>query len=80
MEQAMSDKTQREKLPALTVSVNEAADLLGVSPDTVRRLIADGGEDGLPAFRAGRGKVKSKVLIRRAALDAFIEKRELAGV
>lgn len=61
----------------LTVSVEEGRKLLGVSADTLRRLIADG---EIPAFRAGRGKIKSKVLIRRAALDAFIAKRELAGV
>lgn len=61
----------------LTFSVNEAAEALGMSADTVRRLIADG---EIPAFRAGRGKIKSKVLIRRAALDSFIERREREGV
>jgi excisionase family DNA binding protein len=47
------------------LSTREVADLLGVSPETVKKLVRGG---GLEAFRIG-----SRIRIRRTALDAFIE-------
>ncbi len=61
----------------LTLSIDEAARVIGISRDTLRRMVYDG---ELPAFRAGRGKLRSKILIRRQAVVDFMAKREAAGV
>lgn len=61
----------------LTLSIEDAAQMIGVSRDTVRRAVYDG---ELPAFRAGRGKLRSKILIRRQAVIEFMTKREAVGV
>lgn len=54
--------------PALAVDVNEAAQLLSVSPKTVRREIARG---NLRAVRVGRF-----LRIRTAELNAYLERLE----
>jgi excisionase family DNA binding protein len=56
--------TISELAPLPLRSVRDAASLLGVSPKTVRRLIARG---DLEAVRIG-----SRVLIREADLKAFV--------
>jgi excisionase family DNA binding protein len=66
-----------ESVVTKVVAVAEAAQMLGVSRDTVRRLIADG---DLPAFRCGRGRRKGHVRIRLDAITDFIERREREGV
>lgn len=57
----------------LVVTVREAAEALGCHRDTVRRLIRSG---ELPAFRVGVGTKCGKVVIRRATLESFLDKRE----
>jgi excisionase family DNA binding protein len=59
------------------LGIRDAAKLLSVSADTIRRLVQDG---QLPAMRCGRGRVKGHVRIRRTDLDAFIERRLNEGV
>lgn len=65
------------EVTSLAVGVEEAAALLGVSADTIRRLIRS---QDLPAFRAGTGRRSSKLLIRREAIAGFITRREAQGV
>jgi excisionase family DNA binding protein len=50
---------------ALTISVNEAAQLLGLSPNHCWRLIQSG---ELPSMRLGR-----RVLVPRRALEQLVE-------
>ena len=64
-------------IESLVYGLEQAAQLLDVSVDTMRRLVADG---ALPAFRATRGRTKGHIKIRRAAVEEFITKREAAGV
>lgn len=52
----------------LTLSVDEAAGLLGVAPRTLRSMIAAG---TFPTLRIGR-----RVLVPRAGLDAWIAARQ----
>jgi len=62
---------------SLVFGIKDAAQLLDVSVDTMRRLVADG---ALPAFRATRGRTKGHIKIRRAAVEKFITKREKEGL
>ncbi|MCC6574946.1 MAG: helix-turn-helix domain-containing protein [Planctomycetes bacterium] len=55
------------------LSVVQAAQRLGASPDAVRRMIDDG---GLKAFHIGRGRKRKRLLIREEALIAWISERE----
>lgn len=64
-------------IQSLVIGVDEAAALLDVSTDTIRRLIADG---EIPALRASRGKTKGRLRIPRVAIDTFIQKRVAIGV
>ena len=52
---------------AQACSIREAAELLNVSPDTVRNAVFRG---ELPSFRVGR-----RVLVPRAALDRLLQAR-----
>jgi excisionase family DNA binding protein len=61
-----------DDLEALVYSVPEAAQVLGVSPTTVRRLI---GRGVLPALFLGR-----RILIGRAALARWVDGAEMQGV
>lgn len=61
----------------LVLTKSEAAELLGVSVDTIDRLILAG---LLPALRISAGRKRGRVGIRRTALDAFLADREAEGV
>lgn len=46
--------------------VDEAADLVGMHPDTIRRAVARGENIGFPVFKAGRRYVVPKKPLYRA--------------
>ncbi len=71
----MQDTAQPKEFYTLA----EVAELLGLSGDTARRLVA-GEKPALPAFRVSTGRKRGHIRVRASALNAFIEKRELAGV
>jgi excisionase family DNA binding protein len=58
-------KDSEESLQPAAVSIPEAGKYLGVSPDTVRRLIHAG---DIPHARIG-----ASIRIRRADLDAYLD-------
>lgn len=62
---------------SLVVGKSEAARLLGLSVDTIDRLIAD---RELPAARLSRGRKRGRVMIRVDALRAFVLRREAQGL
>lgn len=68
---------QKHEIVSLAVGIEEAAAMLGMSADTVRRLVKS---QDLPAFRGGTGRRCSKLLIRREAINEFIARREAQGV
>ncbi|MCG3185490.1 MAG: hypothetical protein ICCCNLDF_03723 [Planctomycetes bacterium] len=68
---------QKREIVSLAVGIEEAASLLGVSADTVRRLVKS---QELTAFRGGTGRRCSKLLIRREAINEFVARREAQGV
>lgn len=57
--------------PPLALSLEAAAEALGLSVRTVRRLVASG---QLPASRVGR-----RVLIEASALDALLTRTRIGG-
>jgi excisionase family DNA binding protein len=60
---------QPAEMVPIALSVNEVADLLGCSGDTVRRLIAAGLLDAVqPLGKGGR------VFVGRRAVEAFFER------
>lgn len=58
-------------MESLTISVAEAAQLLGLSPNHTWRLVQNG---ELPSFRLGR-----RVLVPRKALEQLVETAATAG-
>lgn len=71
---------QTANLPApeaLLLSLDDAAQIVGVSRDTIRRAVYAG---ELAVVRPGRGAKKSKIFVRRATLLAWIEHLEMKGV
>lgn len=38
----------------LTMSVDDAAELVGIAPDTIRRAVSRGEDIGFPVIKAGR--------------------------
>ena len=61
----MSTKTAQTVIQSVVLSIPHAGAYLGVSPDTMRRLIRDG---KIPHARIG-----NSIRIRRADLDAYLE-------
>lgn len=54
----------------LTMSVNEAAKLVNISPDTIRAAVRRGEDVGFPVFKAGRAyKVPRRPLLRLMGLE-----------
>lgn len=64
---------QKENLAQrFAFSIKQAAELTGLSEDTIRRAINSG---NLCSFRPGRGKL-GKIMIRREAIDDWIKRLE----
>jgi len=61
----MTAKTAEVSIEPIVLSISQAAAYLGVSPDTVRRLIRGG---TIPHARIG-----NSIRIRRTDLEAYIE-------
>lgn len=61
---------------SLLVSLDEAAALVGVSRDTIRRAVY---AHELAVVRPGRGSKKSKIFVRRQTLLAWLEMLEATG-
>lgn len=55
------------------LTIEQAAEVLAVSPRTVERLIADG---SLPAICIRRGKQRRMMRVRDAVLEKWITKKE----
>lgn len=72
----MNHATQTQERESLLLSLDDAAELVGVSRDTIRRAVY---ARELPVVRPGRGAKKSKIFVRRATLLAWIEKLEVQG-
>lgn len=62
---------------ALVVSKAAAAKMLGISKDSVDRLIAAG---ELQAIRLTPGKSRGRVGIKTSAIEAFLQAREREGL
>ena len=45
----------------LTMSVDEAAELVGIAPDTIRRAVSRGESIGFPVIKTGRRYVVPRV-------------------
>ena len=66
-----STDDQAARIQPVTMTYDEAAQYLGVSPRTVRRLVADGSLRHVPI--PGRGEGVKLVRIRREDLDAYLD-------
>jgi excisionase family DNA binding protein len=77
MEEPMSKTLETPPVQALLLSLDDAAQIVGVSRDTIRRAVYAG---ELAVVRPGRGAKKSKIFVRRATLLAWIEQLEMKGV
>ncbi|MBE7490973.1 MAG: helix-turn-helix domain-containing protein [Planctomycetes bacterium] len=73
----MSKTLETPPVQALLLSLDDAAQIVGVSRDTIRRAVYAG---ELAVVRPGRGAKKSKIFVRRATLLAWIEQLEMKGV
>lgn len=61
---------------SISLSLRDAAKLVGCSFDTLKRAVDD---DELAAFRLGRGRKKAKWFVKRTTLLAWIDKLEANG-
>ena len=69
----MSEKKEKEKRPGAWLTVEEVAQVMDVSRDTVARLIASG---SLPAVLIHSGKRKRTYRVRPAVFESWASSRE----
>ena len=72
-EKEITKKIEHMGNPARSISVSEAAELIGVSPNTVKSLIKDGHLEG---FRNGRGG--RNIQLRMSQVIEYVESKKLA--
>lgn len=73
----MNDHEVKSDGETLLLTLEEAAALVGVSRDTIRRAIY---AHELPVVRPGRGAKKSKMFVMRSSLIAWLKSLETIGL
>ncbi|WP_456628956.1 helix-turn-helix domain-containing protein [Bradyrhizobium sp. URHC0002] len=63
---------RKRAAPPAALSINDAAQYLGITSDQVRAFIDDG---ELKYINVGRGKKRPRIRLTKADLDEFIERR-----